>query len=81
MANFQIKKSFHEKMKKFIVVKTKDFINSIERVATVSLDRKEGLKMMINKDHIQLSVNSANSGDGNEKIQANFNSENIKYQF
>ena len=58
--------------KKVLVIK-KDFISSIERVATVSLDRKEGLKIGISKDHIQLSVNSANSGDGNEKIQANFN--------
>ena len=67
--------------KKVLVVKTKDFISSIERVATVSLDRKEGLKIGISKDHIQLSVNSANSGDGNEKIQANFNGENINISF
>ncbi len=67
--------------KKVLVVKTKDFINSIERVATVSLDRKEGLKINISKDNVQLSVNSANSGDGNEKIQANFNGENINISF
>ena len=67
--------------KKVLVVKTKDFINSIERVATVSLDRKEGLKLNITKDNVQLSVNSANSGDGNEKIQADFNGENINISF
>ena len=53
---------------KSLVVSSKDFINSIERVTSVSLDRKEGVKLSINKDNIQLSVNSANSGEGNEKI-------------
>ena len=45
---------------KTLVVSSKDFINSIERVASVSLDRKEGVKLVINKDNVQLSVNSAN---------------------
>ena len=66
---------------KLLVVSSKDFINSIERVASVSLDRKEGVKLIINKDNIQLSVNSANSGEGNEKIKAEFNSENLNISF
>ena len=35
----------------------------------------------INKDNIQLSVNSANSGEGNEKIKAQFSSENLNISF
>jgi|TARA_B100001059_G_C17789371_1_gene559152 DNA polymerase-3 subunit beta len=66
---------------KTLVVSSKDFINSIERVASVSLDRKEGVKLTINKDNVQLSVNSANSGEGNEKIKAEFNSENLNISF
>ena len=66
---------------KTLVVSSKEFINSIERVASVSLDRKEGVKLIINKDNIQLSVNSANSGEGNEKIKADFNSENLNISF
>ena len=66
---------------KILIVSSKDFINSIERVASVSLDRKEGVKLSINKDNIQLSVNSANSGEGNEKIQAEFNSESLNISF
>ena len=66
---------------KTLVVSSKDFINSIERVASVSMDRKEGVKLIINKDNVQLSVNSANSGDGNEKIEANFSSENLNISF
>ena len=66
---------------KTLVVSSKDFINSIERVASVSLDRKEGVKLVINKDNVQLSVNSANSGEGNEKIKAQFSSENLNISF
>ena len=66
---------------KTLVVSSKDFIDSIERVTSVSLDRKEGVKLAINKDNVQLSVNSANSGEGNEKIKANFSSENLNISF
>ncbi len=67
--------------KKTLVISSKDFINSIERVMSVSLDRKEGIKLAINKENVQLSVNSANSGEGNEIIQANYNSENLAISF
>ena len=50
-------------------------------MTSVSLDRKEGVKLTISKDNIQLSVNSANSGEGNEKIKANFDSENLNISF
>jgi DNA polymerase-3 subunit beta len=66
---------------KTLVVSSKDFINSIERVASVSLDRKEGVKLIINKDNVQLSVNSANSGEGNEKIIAKFSSDTLNISF
>jgi len=66
---------------KSLIVQSKDFISSIERVTSVSLDRKEGIKLAISKENVQLSVNSANSGDGNEIIKASFNSENLNISF
>jgi len=66
---------------KTLIVSSREFIDSIERVASVSLDRKEGVKLVVNKDNVQLSVNSANSGDGNEKIKAQFSSENLNISF
>ncbi len=66
---------------KALTVTSKDFISSIERVTSVSIDRKEGVKLAINKGNIQLSVNSANSGEGNEILKANFDSENINISF
>ena len=67
--------------KKTLLVSSKEFIDSIERVTSVSLDRKEGVKLTINKDNVQLSVNSANSGEGNEKIKAEYNSDNLNISF
>ena len=39
---------------KSLIVSSKDFINSVERVTSVSLDGKEGVKLAINKENIQL---------------------------
>ncbi len=75
------KKVVPMKNEKSLIVSSKDFISSIERVASVSLDRKEGVKLVINKENIQLSVNSASSGEGNEIIKANFNSDNLSISF
>ena len=37
--------------------------------------------MIINKDNVKLSVNSSNSGDGNEVIKANYNSDELNISF
>ena len=66
---------------KTLIVSSKDFINSIERVASVSLDRKEGVKLIINKDNVQLSVNSANTGEWNDAIKAEYSSESLNISF
>ena len=62
-------------------VKLSEFKNAIERVTTVSSDRKEGLKMIISKDSLQLTVNSPNSGEGIETMNAKFNSQDITISF
>ena len=66
---------------KTLQIKLNEFKNSIERVTTVSSDRKEGLKMTITKDSLQLSVKSPNSGEGIENIGAKFNSNDMSISF
>ncbi len=66
---------------KKLSVNTKDLISSVERVITVSIDRKEGVKITLNKDNIQLFVNSTTSGEGKETIKANYNSDVITISF
>ena len=48
------------------------FLSSVDRVASVSLDKKDGVKFSLTKDSLKLSVNNANSGDGKETISVKF---------
>ena len=66
---------------KTLTVLSKEFIEAIERVTTVSVDKREGVKLVLNKNKIKLSVNSTNSGEGNEIIKANFTSEEMMVSF
>ena len=53
----------------------KSFLGSVDRVASVSLDKKDGVKFSLSKDSLNLSVNNTNSGDGNETLNVKFNHE------
>ena len=66
---------------KTLEIKLNEFKNSIDRVTSVSSDRKEGLKMSITKEGVQLSVNNPNSGEGIENINARFNSSDLVISF
>ena len=74
-------KLYSKENSKNLSVNAKDFINSIERVTTVSIDRKEGLKLTLEKDNIKLFVNSSSSGEGKESLKANYNSEDLTISF
>ena len=50
----------------------KSFLGSIDRVASVSLDKKDGVKFKLSKDILNLSVNNTTSGDGNETLGVQF---------
>ena len=48
------------------------FLGSVDRVASVSLDKKDGVKFNLTKDLLDLSVNNTNSGDGKETLNVKF---------
>ena len=48
------------------------FLDSVDRVASVSLDKKDGVKFNLSKDVLNLSVNNTNSGDGKESMSVKF---------
>ncbi len=60
---------------KKLEIDLKPFLTSVDRVASVSLDKKDGLRMNLSKDTLNLSVNNSNSGDGKESLPVNFGSE------
>ncbi len=53
-------------------VDLKLFLDSVDRVASVSLDKKDGVKFNLSKDMLNLSVNNTNSGDGKESLSVKF---------
>ena len=61
--------------KKKLEVDLKLFLDSVDRVASVSLDKKDGVKFKLEKDILNLSVNNTNSGDGTESLAVKFEHE------
>jgi len=60
---------------KKLEVDLKLFLDSVDRVASVSVDKKDGVKFNLLKDTLNLSVNNANSGDGKESLVVKFDHE------
>ena len=60
---------------KKLEVDLKLFLNSVDRVASVSSDKKDGVKFSLSKDMLNLSVNNTNSGDGKESLIVKFDHE------
>ena len=60
---------------KKLEIDLKLFLNSVDRVASVSLDKKDGVKFNLSNNSLNLSVNNTNSGDGKESINAKFEHE------
>ena len=57
---------------KKLEVDLKLFLSSVDRVASVSLDKKDGVKFNLTKDTLNLSVNNTSSGDGKESLIVKF---------
>ncbi len=57
---------------KKLEVDLKLFLDSVDRVASVSLDKKDGVKFNLAKNLLNLSVNNTNSGDGKESLNVKF---------
>ena len=62
---------------KMLEIDLNKFRSSVDRVASISLDKKDGVKFDLNKNLLNLSVNNPNSGDGNELLDVNFDSEMV----
>tara|TARA_B100000029_G_scaffold136076_1_gene130668 strand:+ start:1017 stop:2129 length:1113 start_codon:yes stop_codon:yes gene_type:complete len=60
---------------KKLEIDLKPFLTSVDRVASVSLDKKDGLRMKLANNNLNLSVNNSNSGDGNESLTIKFDHE------
>jgi len=57
---------------KKLEIDRKLFLDSVDRVASVSSDKKDGVKFNLSKNILDLSVNNTNSGDGKESLNVKF---------
>ena len=57
---------------KKLEIEIKNFLSSVDRVASVSSDKKDGVKFSLSKNLLNLSVNNLNSGDGSDNIDVKF---------
>ena len=57
---------------KKLEIDLKLFLDSVDRVASVSLDKKDGVKFSLSNNILNLSVNNTNSGDGKESLNVKF---------
>ncbi len=57
---------------KKLEIDLKLFLNSVDRVASVSLDKKDGVKFDLSNNTLNLSVNNTNSGEGKETLSVKF---------
>ena len=60
---------------KKLEIDLKLFLDSVDRVASVSLDKKDGVNFNLTKDTLNLSVNNTNSGDGKELLSVKFDND------
>ena len=69
-----------KKNEKKLEINLNNFLGSVDRVASVSTDKKEGVKFQLSKDILKLLVNNPNSGDSNESLKVKFDHElNISF--
>jgi len=56
-----------------LYVNLSSFITAIDRINSLSLDRKGALKILVNKGLLKLLVNDPSAGDGIEEINVDYN--------
>ncbi len=66
---------------KSLVINNKAFESAVDRVATVSAERSRSVKMSLSGDKLTLAVNHAETGAGNEELEATYKSDELEIGF
>ncbi|MEM9667502.1 MAG: DNA polymerase III subunit beta [Pseudomonadota bacterium] len=66
---------------KKLTINNKAFEAAVDRVATVSAERSRSVKMSLDDDKLTLAVNHAETGQGNEELEASYGSEAMEVGF
>ncbi|MHA1540516.1 MAG: DNA polymerase III subunit beta [Alphaproteobacteria bacterium] len=66
---------------KKLIVNTAKFKNCVARMSSVSIDKFQAVKMIIEKDSLTLTANSPEAGTGTEEMVASYDGETIEILF
>ncbi|MEK9895988.1 MAG: hypothetical protein VW518_06115, partial [Burkholderiaceae bacterium] len=67
--------------RKEVKAKVSEFISAVDRIKSLSLDRKGVIKINIENGKLRFFVNDSTSGEGIEEISANYEGENLEIGF
>lgn len=66
---------------KSLIIDNKAFEAAVDRVATVSAERSRSVKMSLESGKLSLAVNHAETGAGNEELEASYKSDALEIGF
>ncbi|MEL7454681.1 MAG: DNA polymerase III subunit beta, partial [Pseudomonadota bacterium] len=66
---------------KKLVIDNKLFEAAVDRVATVSAERSRSVKLSLGDDRLTLAVNHAETGQGNEELEASYAADAMEVGF
>lgn len=66
---------------KSLIIDNKAFEAAVDRVATVSAERSRSVKMSLDTGRLLLAVNHAETGAGNEELEASYKSDSLEIGF
>ncbi|MEL7481366.1 MAG: DNA polymerase III subunit beta [Pseudomonadota bacterium] len=66
---------------KVLVINNKAFEAAVDRVSTVSAERSRSVKMSLHDGRLVLAVNHAETGQGNEELEAKYESDSMEVGF
>jgi len=61
--------------RKEVKANVREFISAVDRIKSLSIDRKGVIKINIENNKMRFFVNDASSGEGIEEINANYDGE------
>ena len=66
---------------KSLLVSTKEFKDAVDRVSTISIEKSRAVKLSLNKNNLILKVNSHDTGNASEELEASFDEEPMEIGF
>jgi DNA polymerase-3 subunit beta len=64
-----------------LTVSRKQFLEAVDRISTISLDKTRSVKMSVDPKHITISASTNNQGSGTEELEATYDGQRLSAGF